>query len=132
MTTIICFWCREVDKEEVLPEREDGEPAPERAIVDYTPCHACRQKFNDGILFAEVETEPQSPGQFPISEQQVDNAPESPLYPTGRYIVVNEDFVPQIMKDEAAKECLMSRHALVTREIFELLAPEDSSGQTIN
>lgn len=83
----ICFFCGE-DKNEIallgqIGDRRKGEDfeAPMKAVLDFTPCEKCQEKFAQGVLLIEVTTSPEYIG-MPIAEN---------AYPTGRYVVVKPE-----------------------------------------
>ena len=70
-----CFWCGGYPVEKV-----------------YEPCGGCRAKFEDGVLLMEAQLdEPWVEGQ-PHMETQDGHE----IYPSGHYVVVNDDAVKQI------------------------------------
>lgn len=113
-----CFFCgKEKNEIAVLGkiDREDSE-APRSAIIDYVPCEACQKKFESGILLIEVSEEPVAKNQMEIIEG---------AYPTGKWVLVLENFIRQLIVDEdLAESVIKSGHALIPVGILENIIKE--------
>ena len=80
----VCFFCGEEKNEIALMGRIGGKEdleAPMKAVLDYTPCEKCQEKFAQGVLLIEVTSRPTY-----ISKPIAEGA-----YPTGRYVVVKPE-----------------------------------------
>lgn len=112
-TVVVCFWCGADHGLALLGAAYRGE-APRRMAMDYNPCEKCKARFEQGIVLVGV-TEHGSDDRSPINAKWVtkgyagsrqgswetSNYGEPLLYPTGRYIVVSEDFVKRTFQPES-------------------------------
>ena len=85
----ICFWCGNEKNEVALLGKLTGDrEAPMSAVLDYEPCPDCKSIMDQGIVIIEAE---------PTSSRA--NIPAfHGSYPTGRWVVVKRDAVPEQYK----------------------------------
>jgi len=88
-TKQVCFFCDEVKGLMFLGKLKGDAKAPDKLLVDYEPCDACKEKFKQGILWIEAAAAPIAPNQAPI----MDGA-----YPTGRWTVTTEVAIDKLIK----------------------------------
>lgn len=111
-TMPICFWCDQEKGEIALlgnKWKSQTEEPPKHMVLDYEPCDTCKANRDKGIVLMEATKEPMVLHQPPIREHP-------PIYPTGRWAVVTEEFVTRIFDAEMAKGALEHRGALVDPE----------------
>lgn len=100
-TMAICFWCGETRGEIALlgnNYKENGKPAkaPMGMVLDYDPCEKCQKGFETGCTLIEVL--PKHSTQPPmIASGGIE------VYPTGRWIVVTQDWVKEALGIETPK-----------------------------
>ncbi len=96
----ICFWCGN-PKEESVSQEELLEAKNNNKIVinNYKPCSKCQEMFKDGIHVIGVVDKPIAKGMFPISKSE-----EHTLYPTGSMFVASDEFIYDLLSDDAQKE----------------------------
>lgn len=95
-TISVCFFC-EQDKELKLFGKLKGDvKAPQRALVDYQPCEACKKKMAIGTTVIEVVTT--SNGLPPIKKG---------VWPTGRWVVLKKDVAYKLFNNTNPL-CLMN------------------------
>lgn len=83
-----------------------------RLCLDYEPCPKCIENMEKGVTIAEVEARAID-GRPPIQRN-----PD--LYPTGRWVVVRREAIPNIFKlKETADEIAAKGKAFCDREVFE-------------
>lgn len=118
----ICFWCGESDGTVALLGAAYKDEAPRQMVLTYEPCDACKERFAQGILLAEV-TEHSLDGRMAISRN-----PD--LYPTGRLLVLKESAFKRIFTGEMCERTLEKRRAYIDVEAFErLTAGWEGNGQ---
>ena len=93
----VCAFCGN-DKELLLLGKLKGDvKAPQRMIVDYKPCSACKEKMRQGRVIIEVVTEDN--GRLPIREG---------TWPTGRWMVITRAAAEHIFRDNTDKPILLN------------------------
>ena len=122
-TISVCFFCGE-DKNEIalmgkMGGRGEDIEAPHRMVLDYEPCDCCKEKMSGGITMIGVVTD--SPdGRPPITKQ---NGVE--LYPSGKWVVVSEDFIRRSLTDSDLAEAIIK----VGRTVADDVVVEDLIAQ---
>lgn len=97
----ICFWCGQERGDIALLGRisadgNDDAEAPRRAVIDYEPCDACKERMNKGITIFECEEDGE---------------------PTGSWVVVSLDWVETLSPDER-EQVLKHRKVRMLSSIF--------------
>lgn len=96
----VCFFCgKEKNEVALLGKLKDDAEAPMHAIIDYEPCDECKKAMASGILMIGVKPTPSMDNQPPISRD---------LYPTGKWIVVSEDFIRNNINNEKLAEAIIT------------------------
>lgn len=113
-TKVLCFWCQEPKNVVVL----FGQPTTCSAEVtagpmDHTPCKACQEKLQSHVWIVEAAHTPQHIGQ---------TSTENGLYPTGRYVQLNEEQVDKLFGSDTAQIILQTRMAYMNFDAYQLLA----------
>lgn len=107
----VCFWCGEPDGTIVLMGKIGGrgkdEEAPRYGVVSYEPCDKCKEGMAKGITLIEASTEPT--GYLSMQEN---------VYPTGRWMVVTEDYVRRCWPDDMVIDILKKRKCFVQEGIL--------------
>jgi hypothetical protein len=96
----ICFWCgnpkdENISHEDLLKAKTDNDIV----INNYRPCDRCKKMFGKGIHVIGVTDKPIAEGMFPISKSS-----DQTLYPTGSMFVASEEFILDLLSDDAQKE----------------------------
>lgn len=118
-TISVCFWCGKEKNELALMGRvrkrdphtgravkgSDVE-MPMRMVLDYEPCDCCREQFNQGVHLVEVT--PRVDDERPAFTK---DDKDTPLYPTGRFVVMKTEAVQRIfnMNLEAGKKLCLDK-----------------------
>lgn len=97
----ICAWCGETKEIVLFGKLKNDEEAPRQAVFNLDPCDDCKKQMDKGITLAE----------------SLDGKT-----PTGRWVVVLEDKVHLLIKDEEIlKETLEKRMCFVDKEIMDMI-----------
>lgn len=124
-TIPVCFWCGKDKNEIALMGRvRERDPHTGRAVkgsdvempmhivLNYEPCDCCKEQFNKGVQLIECNSRPvdERPALFKDDKG-------NPIYPTGRYVVLNPQAVQRIfdMKLE------IGHHICIEEEVFSQL-----------
>ena len=130
-----CFWCQRpksapipIDWLEPLNEA-DNEEKPALVALDYGPCPTCKKKLESGIALLGG-----------IDKQPDDDRPEirkgTGVWPTGRYIVAEENTVRavlgQVLPKEIVENIIKARQGVIADEFLKnwIEAVEAASGST--
>jgi hypothetical protein len=110
----ICAWCGESKGIALMGKLKNDEEAPKEAIFDLEPCESCQKQMDLGITVAESKDGKR---------------------PTGRWVVVKEDKISQIIGDEDILEkTLEKRKVFVDSKLMDMLlgvAKGDKDGDKI-
>lgn len=82
-TIPICFWCGEEKNEIAFLGNKCKKEAPKHTMLDYEPCNKCQEKWNQGVALLEVQNDPITKDQPPLT-------PKTDHYPTGRFLVLDK------------------------------------------
>lgn len=90
-TIPICFWCGKEKNEIALLGRirkgtDSDMEAPKNAVLDYEPCDACKEQFDQGVQVIECSMSAPD-GRMPVSKDEQEN----PVYPTGRFVILKAE-----------------------------------------
>ena len=95
-TMPVCFWCGQEKGEIALlgrlgnARRGEDFQAPNRVVLDFEPCDACKALMRKGVTLMEATSKP----------NRVCNHPaQNGVYPTGRYAVVKPEAVGRVFGD---------------------------------
>lgn len=77
----------------------------------YEPCAECASRWHEGVVLIEATVESALAGQPDYQG----------MYPTGRWLVVDEAGIPEIFAPEAAEMALASKMAFITSDIWSAL-----------
>lgn len=109
----VCFWCGEPDGTIALMGKIGGrgkdDEAPRYGVVSYEPCDKCKEGMAKGITLTEVSVEPMDDNQPPIQDG---------FYPTGRWLVVSEEYVRRCWPEDMAADVLKKRKCFVQEGIL--------------
>lgn len=108
-----CFWCGR-PKDSSITEEDIQKKHLKNLIQDYVPCDNCKKVFGNGIHVIGVTKKPIIDGMFPINPMERDK-----LYPTGSMMVVDEDFINQLLfrdEDKDLKERVLENRMLMLPE----------------
>jgi len=108
----ICFWCAK-EKNQIdlfkLKKNKKSEHIPRSLIIDYEPCDNCKLNMEKGITFIEATQTPNFEHQTEIMNN---------TYPTGRWWVVSEDGVKNMIGDaKIFKQILMWRKCYIDPDV---------------
>ena len=118
-TISMCFYCKGEKGEIVLMGRAYRGKAPMQMVMDYDPCEKCREQFDRGILFIEVNRSPNQEGQPPLYE----NGP----YPTRNYWVLTAEAARRLVGDSDTGDKIMhERKALIDPETAQQIGLYDA------
>lgn len=94
----VCFYCNKpTGTIAMLGALKGDAEAPRYSVLDYVPCDNCKELFNTGIPLIEASTRDVYRTQMPLTK-----SPEGEeSYPTGRYMVVTEEFGKSLFGDTA-------------------------------
>ena len=110
-TIPVCFFCGEPKNEIALMGKMGGRgediEAPKNMILDYEPCDCCKEKMSMGITMIGVTTNAPD-GRPPLTENG-----GTKLYPTGRWVVVSEDFIRRSLNDAGLAEAIIKARRTV-------------------
>ena len=107
---IVCFWCGEATGVALFGRLKGDAEAPRHITGNHEPCEACAARFAQGVTFFEVSADP---------------VPDQPPPLTGRYLVVKESAVGELLQPELAKQVLDAGKAMVPVDFFEMLMPDE-------
>lgn len=127
---LICFWCEKVTSQTATVDVDNPEELESAYVVDYEPCPACRQKWDDGAaVIIEVEKDPVLGFNLPILKDK-----DIPYYPTGKYVVVTKEWITTNIKDPYKEHILEDRTMFIGPEVFQNLFSglENLVGKDIN
>lgn len=102
-TIPVCFWCGKPKNELALLgkiDKEDSE-APQKLIVNYEPCDACKELFSKGIHVIGCSDKPIVETMFPIMQDE-----KHCLYPTGSMFVASEEWVKDFLKANESEDMI--------------------------
>lgn len=121
----VCFWCGKEKNEIALMGRvrkretrntaygtrgtrvvNDDVEMPREVVLNYEPCDCCREQFNQGVHLVEVT--PHVDDERPAFTK---DGKDTPLYPTGRFVVMKTEAVQRIfnMNLEAGKKLCLDK-----------------------
>lgn len=125
LTVPCCFWCQQPKNAPIPIGRiktpdDDDQKAPPTVILDYEPCPACEAKMRTGIALLGCVDKPPKDGRPELFEG-------SKAWPTGRYIVLTEDDIKQILTGPIPKETI---DAIIEKKIA--MVPDDLVKQLID
>lgn len=120
-TMPVCFWCGN-EKGEIafLGSAYKGE-APRTMLlnydpcINYDPCTECEELMAQGITF--MEAEPRQPNEKRVPMQVG-------TYPTGRWWVLKEESVKELVKEPALSEALRCRKMFIDPHTASLIFDE--------
>jgi hypothetical protein len=88
-----CFWCG-ADKNELLIGKElidCNNNASRAAIANYEPCDKCKEQWDKGFVFIEVQDEPVTEGQ---------PAMQKGAYPTSNLWIITKESANEVLNKE--------------------------------
>jgi len=107
--------------------RDSDIEAPKTGVIDYTPCDECNAKMNTGITLIGVTDNPFSPLQPAIGKDENNE----PMYPTGSWIVVSEEFITRNFTPETAEGMLNAKKCIVPQAVVnDIIAAYDKAEET--
>ena len=111
-TLPVCFFCGE-DKGEIallgkIGGRGEDIEAPKRMLMDYEPCDKCKENMAKGITMIGVVATEMEDKRPPIV-----HSGDTPLYPTGAWVVVTEDFIRRTLDSEELAENIIKARKTV-------------------
>lgn len=117
-----CFWCGEVVGVAMYGRLKNDAEAPQTAVLNYDPCDDCKQGMSLGITFVEAVASQPDDGRPPLQRKP------QPAWPTGRWCVIQEDAVKELIADKALlAHVLKHRRALLEHDMWKALGlPEES------
>lgn len=116
----ICFWCGKDDAVILCGRLKGDVEAPRSCVFSYDPCPECKEQFSQGVWIIEASTEPTTRGAQEIQEG---------VYPTGRMVVVTEEFVtrefPNVFgEDVDVSDILNRRKMFLEDKVFDWMFGE--------
>lgn len=119
-----CFWCGKDKNEVALLGRAFKEKAPMTGLIlDYGPCDECEANMARGITLVEAG-HPSVVGKPAFAK----TGPLSDIAPTGRWLVVTEGALDEIISDRhLLNHVKNTRKAFLTRDVFEMLMPKEEA-----
>ncbi len=105
-----CFWCGEDDGTLVLMGRQpDDKEAPRHIVTSYQPCAKCQANMDKGVTFIEATTTANSKGQPPMGQG----------YPTGRWCVVKESAVREMVQEPLLSQMLKAHKTFIDPDAWD-------------
>lgn len=96
----LCLYCKKPKGLILFGRLKGDEEAPRDVILNDEPCDECKERFAQGVTIFEFN--------------------EIEKKPTGNYIVVKDDFIRKIVKNEAIiKSILEERKCVVEKNVFD-------------
>ena len=102
-----CFFC----------SSEIAENEPQLNLFSYHLCPKCAEAMNEGITLISVEYEPVFAHQEPIATMEDGKK----FYPTGEWIVLPEEMVIKLFKDENASTFIRLKKGFLLSELFDTM-----------
>lgn len=110
----ICFYCNKpTDTIAMLGALKGDAEAPKYSVLDYVPCKDCQKMFDTGIPLIEASTRDVWRTQMPLTK----STEGEEVYPTGRYMVVTEEFGKMLFGDAAQ----LGRPLALDVEVYEAI-----------
>lgn len=104
----MCFWCGEAKGIVLFGKLKGDVEAPREVISGYKPCDKCISGMSLGITLIEV------------TEIDNGNPTLGGFHPTGRWVVVKDEAIPNMLNDpEIAEEVIKARRCLIPVVAFE-------------
>jgi hypothetical protein len=104
---LMCVWCGKEKGIAILGRLPDDAEAPRKIYGDIDPCDSCKEEMAQGISIIAVTSHPPKNGMPPLT-----NNPH-PLYMTGSWCVVKEEFLDAASIPDADKKDIREQRAMI-------------------